>query len=418
MLDHLFRRPRVRVRMRANPLGTWIEAYVAYLDSRGHPQGTIQQYVQAIEHFGSWLASRRIAPEDVTRVTIDSFLNEHLPNCRCPTPAPTCRHQVRAALAHLLCVPGGPARQPRPIPPLTPVDAVLEHYRGFLRDTCGLAEATCTYRVRYAREFLRSKFGDGPVLWGAIRPEDLMAFTVGYAARCRPGSAQVAAGSVRGLLRYLQLQGHCGPALVAAVPHIPRWQLDHLPRTMTDEQLHQFLGRFDRSTATGRRDYAMALCQTDLGMRVSEVAALRLEDLDWRQATLRITGGKTARMRELPLPEGVGRAIASYLRHGRPATSCRHVFVRHSVPVGTAVGTELVRGVIRRAFAEVEGCAHWTGTHALRHTAATRLHNRGASLKEVADLLGHRCLDTTTIYTKVDLPALAAVALPWPEEQP
>jgi integrase/recombinase XerD len=156
----------------------------------------------------------------------------------------------------------------------------------------------------------------------------------------------------------------------------------------------------------------------DLGLRVSEVAALRLEDFDWRRATLRIVGGKTARTRELPLPEGVGRAITAYLRGGRPATSYRQVFVRHTVPVGTAVGTELVRGVIRRAFAKVEGCGHWTGTHVLRHTAATRLHRRGATLKEVADLLGHRSIDTTAIYTKVDLPALAAVALPWPEEQP
>jgi len=187
---------------------------------------------------------------------------------------------------------------------------------------------------------------------------------------------------------------------------------------MTDEQLRLFLARFDRSTSTGRRDYAMALCQVDLGLRVSEVSALRLEDLDWRAATLRIEGGKSRRTRLLPLTDGVGRAIVEYLRQGRPTTTCRHIFVRHTVPVGTAIGTELIRGAIRRAFAQVEGCAHWTGTHALRHTAATRLHRRGASLKEVADLLGHQSIDTTAIYAKVDVPTLATVALPWPEGQP
>jgi len=87
------------------------------------------------------------------------------------------------------------------------------------------------------------------------------------------------------------------------------------------------------------------------------------------------------------------------------------------VPVGAAIGTELIRGRIRPAFAQVEGCAHWTGTHVLRHTAATRLHRHGVSLKEVADLLGHRSIDTTAIYTKMDLPTLAAVALSWPEDQ-
>jgi integrase len=148
------------------------------------------------------------------------------------------------------------------------------------------------------------------------------------------------------------------------------------------------------------------------------VIALRLEDIDWREGTLRIAGGKVGRTRELPLTHGVGQAIAEYLRSGRPATSCRQVFVRHTVPVGIAIGPSLIRGVIRRAFARTEGCSHWAGTHVLRHTAASRLHRRGAGLKEVADLLGHRSLDTTAIYTKVDLPALAAVALPWPEGQP
>jgi integrase len=187
---------------------------------------------------------------------------------------------------------------------------------------------------------------------------------------------------------------------------------------MTDEQLRQFLACFDQSTPTGRRDYAMALCQVDLGLRVSEVSMLHLEDIGWRNATLRIDGGKSGRTRELPLIDGVGRAIADYLRNGRPVTTCRRIFVRHTVPVGTAIGTGLIRGMIRRAFSRVEGCAHWKGTHVLRHTAATRLHRHGASLKEVADLLGHRSIDTTTIYTKVDLPTLATVALPWPEDQP
>jgi site-specific recombinase XerD len=124
------------------------------------------------------------------------------------------------------------------------------------------------------------------------------------------------------------------------------------------------------------------------------------------------------RARELPLPAPVGQAIAQYLRRGRPTTRCRNLFVRHRVPRGTPVTTTLIRGVMRLAYAKVEGCAGWTGTHVLRHTAATRLLQRGATLKEIADVLGHRSLDTTALYAKVDLPALAAVALPWPEVQP
>src|SRR5262249_18321199 len=290
-----------------------------------------------------------------------------LPHCQCPTPAPACLYQVRAALAHLPRVPGIHLASAQSASPWNPVDVALEHYGRYLRDTCGLARSTCTYRPRYPPHFLQAQFADGPLKGETIRPVDVMAFTAGYAARCRPQSAQVAASSLRSLLRFLQLRGECESVLVAAVPHIPSWRLDHLPRTMTDEQLRRFLGRFDRSTPTGRRDYAMALCQVDLGLRVSEVSALRLEDVDWRAATLRIGGGKWGGVRALPLTEGVGRAIAEYLRKGRPPTPCRHLFVRHTVPVGTAIGTELIRGRIRLAFAQIEGCAHWTGTHVLRH---------------------------------------------------
>src|SRR4051794_12606110 len=107
----------------------------------------------------------------------------------------------------------------------------------------------------------------------------------------------------------------------------------------------------------------MARCMTDLGLRVSEVAALRLEEIDWRAATVRVSAGKTRRPRELPLPERLGRAIARYLRRGRPATSCRHVFVRHRFPRAMAVSTALIKGVVRRALAKVPGCERWTGTH-------------------------------------------------------
>jgi len=418
MLDHFFLRPRVRDRIRANLLGFWIPTYIAYLDARGHPRSTIRRCVWAVEHFGVWLHSQRITPEDVTRTTIRSFLHEHLPACHCPTPAATNPRQVGAALSHLLRLPDGPFQRPRPASLPTPVDGVLDSYREHLRSICGLAESTCSYRIRYAQQFLQGKFGSGPVDWSALHPEDLMAFTAGYASRCRPGSAQVAACSLRSLLRFLQLQGDCTPALVAAIPHLPNWQLGSLPRTLSEDQLRRFLDGFDRATPTGRRDYAMARCQLDLGLRASEVIALRLEDLDWRRGTLHIRGGKVGRARELPLPQEVGHALAEYLRRGRPVTTCRHIFVRHTVPVGCAIGPALIRGVIRRAFARVEGCTHLTGTHVLRHTAATRLYRRGASLKEVADVLGHRSLDTTVVYTKVDLPTLTAVALPWPEVQP
>ncbi len=176
------------------------------------------------------------------------------------------------------------------------------------------------------------------------------------------------------------------------------------------------LAVFDRDTDIGRRDYAIALCLYQLALRASDVARLRIDDIDWRSGVVQIVG-KSRRACRLPLPAAVGRGVAKYLREGRPKSSSRHVFVRHCVPLGDPIDACAVRSIIRRAFARTGLDVPSRGTHVLRHTAATRMVRAGASLKEVADVLRHRSLDTTAIYTKVDLPRLAAVALPWPKVQ-
>jgi integrase len=226
------------------------------------------------------------------------------------------------------------------------------------------------------------------------------------------------AGALRSFLRYLQFHGLRGSSLIAAVPIIRGWRLSRLPKAMTEKQRQDFLSEFDRSTATGRRNYAMVLCQLDLGLRVSEVARLRLDDINWREAIVRIEVAKTGRARELPLPVRVGRAISQYFRNGRPSSSDRHVFLRHRWRHGVAVGPDVIRRVIYRTFAKMKGCEHLRGSHVLRHTAATQMLRNGASLKKIADVLGHRSMNTTVIYAKVDLRTLAAVALPWPGVQP
>lgn len=430
MIDHVFKCPRVRARLRGSTFGSVLDEYVRQLQARGYARSTIRNSLGAVEHFGSWLRNQGLATGAVSRERVHSFLHRHLPKCRCARPSSTEIRLVRPALNYLLRMMHAPQQSParagvrlrsddRPAPLDCPeqIAGVLDSFRGHLRETRGLSENTARIRAYYARTFLERKFGHRPLRWNALTPRDVRAFITDYTKRWKPSSAGVVVASLRSFLRFLQTRGWCDPVLVAVLPRLAKWRLSHVPRVMSEEQLSAFLAAFDQSTATGRRDYAMALCQADLGLRACEVAALRLDDLDWRSATLRIPAGKVGRERELPLAVRVGPAIANYLRHGRPTTSGRHVFVRHRPLCGTPVNTAVIQTAMQRAYARVPGCEDWAGTHALRHTAATRLHRRGAKLKEVADLLGHQSLDTTAIYTKVDLPRLAAVALPWPEAQ-
>ena len=175
---------------------------------------------------------------------------------------------------------------------------------------------------------------------------------------------------------------------------------------------HRFLCCFDRATPIGRRDYAIALCFTELALRANEVAALTLEDVDWRASTLRLRQTKQRRERLLPLPSRTARALAAYLQRGRPTVAHRVVFVSHWAPRGRPLSTDGVRNVIGRAFARCGIEA--TGPHMLRRSWATLAHQRGAGLKLIADILGHRSLETTAPYAQVHFEELRQAALPWP----
>ncbi len=222
--------------------------------------------------------------------------------------------------------------------------------------------------------------------------------------------------ALRSFFRFLRAEGLCDERLEAAVPTVALWRLSTLPRHLSEEQLEQVLSSFDVSKPFGLRDRAIVLCLATLGLRPGEVAGLRLEDIDWRGGTIRLRARKTGRGAGLPLPREAGRAIVAYLRGERPKTDEGRVFVKHrGSRRGEPLSSNAVSAVAVRALRRAEVETPLAGAYVFRHTVASRLVRRGASIKEVADFLGHRCLDSAAIYAKLDLPALREVALPWPE---
>lgn len=407
MLD-LYFCSRVARRLKNGRDAVVLTGFLEYLHRRGHTRHTVHHYMRAAELFLNWLRRRRRLLAEMDEAMIWQFA------CRRRS-SRAGRHTTRAALRQLLRHCGGARQSVRQAAGRKPaLERTVTEYDAHLDNACGLAPATRQYRRRYALEFLRFVFGARPLDWRHIRPDVVHDFVARYGTTGRIAAAQVAAISLRSSLRWLQFQGRVDARVVAAVPHFARWRLASLPTVMSPEQLRLFLMSFDRSHPTGRRDYAMALCMVDLGLRVAEVAALQIGDLDATAGTLHLSSGKPRRDRVLPMPRRVSEAVVAYVRRDRPQTDDLGLFLRHRAPIGVAVTRELVRWVMRRAYAVVPGCEQWTGTHLLRHTAASRLQNAGANLKQVADILGHRSLDTTMVYTKVDLDRLVEVALPWP----
>lgn len=298
------------------------------------------------------------------------------------------------------------------------LDDLIAAYRNHLWRTRGLRPRTLASYEREVRLFLRATLGDDPISPAALSCADVMRFVASLGERFSPGTIGTVCTALRSFFRFASAEGLCNQPLENAIPTVAHWRLSSVPRLLTEHQVELVLACLDGSTAYGLRDRAIILCLSSLGLRPGEVAGLRLDDIDWRAGTLALLTRKTRRGAVLPLPRAVGRAIVAYLEDGRPVTDARWVFVQHrSGRRGEPLSHTAVSEVVARALRRAQVDAPMFGAYVFRHTTASRMVARGASLKEVADVLGHASLDTTTIYAKVDLPGLRAVALPWPQSE-
>jgi integrase len=278
---------------------------------------------------------------------------------------------------------------------------------------CGFADMTRHHRQVCARCFLRWRFGHGRLRWRQLQPKDLSRFVVWRARHLGPSGLRNLVVCLRSFLRFLELSGILCQGLSRAVPQPVRALPPPPPTTLDPKERQKFLNSFPRSTSKGRRDHALALCLSELALRSGEVVELTLDDLDWRAMTLCLRQTKQRRQRLLPLPDAVAKAIMNYLKRDRPPTQCRALFVGHLAPFEGPLTASYVRAVVRRAFV----CCGMKpmGTHILRHSWATWAHRRGSGLKLIADVLGHRSLESTQRYAHVNLEELRQVALPWPK---
>jgi integrase len=320
---------------------------------------------------------------------------------------------LSAALGHLLVVLRAQGTIVPPVVSKAPVHDELRRYGEYMERVRGLALKTGAMALRIVGRFLTSRFGDYAIDIVAIKPEHVRRFFAQEAKRySKPASAGTVVAVLRGYFRYRASLGDLVHGLIGALSYPANWQLASLPKTLTTEEVERLVESLGQADRSQRRSAAIVRCALDLGLRSGEVARLSLDDIDWRAGTIILRHTKGRREDVLPLPATTGAAIATYLKDERPKTRNRAVFVRHLAPRDQSVGPDLVRKTIRLAYARAG--LPYTRSHLLRHTMANRLLAGGSSLKEVADVLRHRSLNTTLIYAKLDSRKLVEVALPWP----
>lgn len=401
--------PLAARRLRDSAVGPFAQAYWDRLREQGYAPGTVQAYLKCLYHFAWWAARQRFELSELDR-HVDRFVDHHLPRCSCAGRVQRARHAVRAALEHLKTVVVAAGMQLKSAP-LSPADEQLRRFDQYLDRMKGLSAGTRLRRLVVVRP-LASMTADAAL----PSADQLRQFLRHELSRVSAGSVGATTTAVRSYLRFRAFEGDDVQRLLPLVGSPPNWRLGPQPETLTAFELERLLDAFPPGLPSRLRGYAIVRCLVDLGLRTSEVIGLELDHIDWAAGTIRICKAKSRRVDLLPLPQATGTAIAEYVRSERPQTSSRRIFVRHVAPVDKPAGADVVRRAVREAYRRA-GLPH-TRIHILRHTLAGRLLNTGGTLKEVADVLRHRELDTSLIYAKVDFVRLGAVAMPWPGSCP
>jgi integrase/recombinase XerD len=404
MLNDLFK--STHQRYRSLPLfGSVLEDFDEWLRNQGYGYTTRKKYVKgctSIERY-FWNRNQRslakLTPERMRKY------RQH------------CRHRINM-LHTFNCFERFLRERDLVLAPESPTptsfSALVEAYRKHLMEVRGLAKGTIQHHCWRASEFLlTSQQHDSGFNVKDITRKHIENFITSVSSRFGRGSLQHVVAQLRGFLRFLSMRGELSSGQEFQIDTPRVYRFEQPPRALPWKTVCAFLKSIDRSDTRGLRDYAMFLLTATYGLRACDIAALRLTDIDWRAGTVRINQSKTKQPFILPLTDPVGDALVSYLRHGRPSSSYREIFLKVRAPMrpvrAVTVGTAFRRWV-ERSDLDIP----FLGFHCLRHSYALHLLRQGVSLKNIGDVLGHRSTESTCVYLRLNLDDLREVALPLP----
>lgn len=395
------RASQVRV---SGPLAPFADGFRDELFGMGYTPRSAQTHMLFMNRLSSWLVKTGLEPGVLTAAHIEQFLRANgTPRQRFPKSSRG-TEPLLSFLRHKGVMPEPPEAV------LTVAAVLVEQFRLYLVGERGLGAGTITNYLHTARLFLRSvgcAESDDLVRLGA---SEVQAFILTESGHRSVASTKTLVTGLRSLLRFLHVAGITEVPLVGAVPTVSGWTGTWLPRGIDASSVERLLASCDRASAQGCRDYAVLVVLSRLGMRIGEVAALELDDVDWRIGEL-VVRGKGKRFERLPLPVDVGEALADYVQRARPPSEHRALFMRVLAPRRALTSGALI--VIVQSACRRAGIVP-VAAHRLRHSVATDLLRAGAGLPEIGQLLRHRSMASTAIYASVDTVALRELARPWP----
>jgi site-specific recombinase XerD len=395
-------------RLRSYSFGAYLDKFCTHLEELGYTRATIRTKLWSVGYLARWMETRELAVVDLDDRRVDECIAARRRSGR------GCRGW-RLTMLQLLEVIRSADDTPRPEPICeeTPATVLMGSYEAYLRRERALAETTITGYRPFVHEFIAECLGDGFARPSVLGPRNVEEFLLARVRQMAPKRGLLMGSALRSFLRFLFLRAETEVDLALAVPTVRQWRLSTVPRHLPADDVERLLQACDTSSATGRRNHAILLLLARLGLRASEIVSLKLGDLRWREGEI-IVRGKGEIHDRLPLLADVGEALTLYLTTDRPTCASRRVFLCMRAPHRGFSHPSSVSTIVARTLARAGIVSPSRGAHLLRHSLATTMVRRGASLTEIGEVLRHRSPNSTEIYAKLDFGSLRDVALPWP----
>ncbi len=389
-----------------------LEGFIARCKEQGYGANPLQKYRSSCQHILIWLHRSRISITEVDAETLERFLRH---DCVCPgnrkrrcprDSGARYEYPFRRFLQHL------DETGTVPVPVMTPepeTDLAMAPFEAWLRRHRGISEKSAHQHCHQAA-MLVADLGPDPRSYDAAGIREVL--LQHYAGVSRSFAGKLA-GSMRMYLRYLASTDRCSASLVDAVPTATTWRLASLPRYISPEEIEHVIACCDVNSPAGLRDKAVLLLLARLALRAGDIVALRLEDIDWRGALVRVCG-KSKRQECLPLPQDAGDAVLDYIEKTRPRIAETRIFLKVKAPYGPLASRQSIANIVvsalkRAGLEEVRP----QGAHLFRHSTATAMLRSGQSMETISALLRHKSMETTAIYAKTNTSMLLEIAQPW-----
>lgn len=416
-LEQVLLRPAILMKRRSGPLGMLLDGYCAWLLERGFSRHSICKHLSNLSHFNEHLDRRGVGTDHfLCAMDVEAFLESYPFWCRCRGALEThllrVRFSVNRFIEYLVAKGLFDNQVKHEI-----YQPLLEAYLAWMAHDRYAAVETLELRAQYITIFLKW-LGSGATssALATLGPDEVEVFFLAYSQKAGRAARHSMQAALRTFLRFCLHQGYVHAPLDLAVPTLRTYRLASVPRGLSDAQAQLVLQDVDRNTIVGRRDFAILQMLYTYGIRSGQLRALRLDQVDWSHNQILFEPSKGGKASLLPLTPEVGESLLDYLQNARPHSPYPQVFLTTRAPYQplpqAATLSDIVVRRIRTAGIDIPS----KGAHVFRHAFATRMLQQGHPLKAVADVLGHRCLGTTFIYTKVDFNSLRQVPLDWPEE--